>query len=304
MNTYLMTWNPRQWEWVLLEKQAGQTARGHRVAERWSCGNTKKIQRGDRLFLLKQGHEQPRGIMASGWATSFPHEDEHWDKERAGQGGTAIYVDADWDTILNPAAEDLLPTSSVEDGRLPTVHWNTQKSGITIPEDVARELEALWAQHVRVLRAPEAADVLELDDEEEQEFPEGRVLYRLHRYHGRRGDLPRRAKALALKQFGRLACVVCTFDFFEAYGELGKEYIECHHTVPVSQLKEGTKTKVNDLVLVCSNCHRMLHRCRPWLGTKELKFLLRRANGSRWGRHNPRLTGEQESDRPRTDRHE
>jgi predicted HNH restriction endonuclease len=150
-----------------------------------------------------------------------------------------------------------------------------------------------------VLRAPDAGGVREPDGEEEQGFPEGRVLYRLHRYHERSGDVPRLAKALALKRFGRLACVVCAFDSFEAYGELGREYIECHHTVPVSQLTAGAKTKVSDLVLVCSNCHRMLHRRRPWLGTKELGLLLRRANGGGWRRHKPRLAGGQEPEGPR-----
>lgn len=59
------------------------------------------------------------------------------------------------------------------------------------------------------------------------------------------------------------------------YGEVGKDFIECHHTVPVSELTEGMKTKLSDMALVCSNCHRMLHRKRPWLRLSDLKALLR-----------------------------
>ncbi len=44
---------------------------------------------------------------------------------------------------------------------------------------------------------------------------------------------------------------------------IGSDFIEGHHTVPISELKGEVKTKVKDVALVCSNCHRMLHRRRP-----------------------------------------
>lgn len=43
---------------------------------------------------------------------------------------------------------------------------------------------------------------------------------------------------------------------------------------PISEMAENEETKVEDIVLVCSNCHRMLHRKRPWLTINELKELL------------------------------
>ncbi|WP_421989133.1 HNH endonuclease [Roseococcus sp.] len=42
-----------------------------------------------------------------------------------------------------------------------------------------------------------------------------------------------------------------------AYGERGRGFIECHHTRPLHTLRPGDKTKIADLVLVCSNCHWM-----------------------------------------------
>lgn len=67
------------------------------------------------------------------------------------------------------------------------------------------------------------------------------------------------AKQQALqKGNGRISCEVCGFDFVEKYGSIGNEFIECHHRIPVST---GQRiTRVQDLALVCSNCHRMLHR--------------------------------------------
>ena len=71
-----------------------------------------------------------------------------------------------------------------------------------------------------------------------------------------------------------LKCNVCNFDFYETYGELGKGFIECHQTIPVSEYVNSRNTNAKDLVLVCSNCHRMLHRRRPWLTIDELASLL------------------------------
>ena len=56
-------------------------------------------------------------------------------------------------------------------------------------------------------------------------------------------------------------CMVCGFDFYEAYGRLGKGFIEVHHTKPLSEVGEEVSVSVEkDLVCLCSNCHRMIHR--------------------------------------------
>ena len=55
-------------------------------------------------------------------------------------------------------------------------------------------------------------------------------------------------------------CKVCGLHFDEDYGELGTEFAEAHHIVPLSKLSGMVKTSLEDLVTVCANCHRMLHR--------------------------------------------
>lgn len=112
-------------------------------------------------------------------------------------------------------------------------------------------------------------------DEDELEFPEGKVLYRVHRQRERNRKLIAQVKKEALNK-GELHCQVCGFDFYKTYGEIGKEYIECHHTIPVSSYQINQTTKIKDLVLVCSNCHRMLHRRRPWLNIADLKLILKK----------------------------
>ena len=55
-------------------------------------------------------------------------------------------------------------------------------------------------------------------------------------------------------------CRVCEFSFPEMYGRLGEGFAEAHHTVPLSVLTPNTPIRQDDLITVCANCHRMLHR--------------------------------------------
>ncbi|TDQ11401.1 HNH endonuclease [Pedobacter metabolipauper] len=97
-------------------------------------------------------------------------------------------------------------------------------------------------------------------DDDEESVPEGKVLYRLHKLRERNKNIVLKKKNDALNKFNKLQCEICGFDFYSKYGEVGFGFIECHHITPLSDLEPNTKTKPEDLALVCSNCHRMLHR--------------------------------------------
>ena len=140
-------------------------------------------------------------------------------------------------------------------------------------DDRARLAATAEAIRARVHHRPTEESITTAEDEED-EFQEGKVLFRAHRSRERNRTLVKRAKGLAMKKHGRLVCQICGFDFKDRYGQLGEGYIECHHTVPISHLNPGTKTKVTDLALLCSNCHRMVHRRRPWLTIPDLLNLL------------------------------
>ena len=111
---------------------------------------------------------------------------------------------------------------------------------------------------------------------EDEEFPEGRILTRVHKQRERNRSAVRRKKERVMSETGRLRCEACDFDFQAIYGSLGNGFAECHHTVPVADLKEGQSTRLSDLAIVCANCHRMLHRSRPLMSVAELRDLLRR----------------------------
>ena len=110
----------------------------------------------------------------------------------------------------------------------------------------------------------------------EVEFPEGKLIQRKHFSRERNSQLIKTAKGEFKKKHGKLYCQICEFDFEEIYGEMGEDFIEGHHTIPISELTGKEKTKVKDIAMVCSNCHRMLHRKRPWLKMEELGKLIRK----------------------------
>ena len=119
---------------------------------------------------------------------------------------------------------------------------------------------------------PELSDVGMTEDD--QSFPEGKKKLRQHLVRERNQALVSRKKGIAKKE-AKLSCCICEFSFEEYYGDIGRDYIEAHHVLPVSELKEDCETRLEDIVLVCSNCHRILHRKRPWLGADELKSILK-----------------------------
>lgn len=100
---------------------------------------------------------------------------------------------------------------------------------------------------------------------------EGGVSYRLHKRYERDRRIIDQKKAMALAEFGCLKCECCEFDFAEEYGEVGFGFIEAHHRKPVFKMKPGAKTRKEDLSLVCSNCHRIIHSRREPLTIDEVK---------------------------------
>lgn len=93
---------------------------------------------------------------------------------------------------------------------------------------------------------------------EEETGTEGGRKLSLVSIFERRSEL--RTRAIAIHG---TTCIVCGFNFEVAYGKHGKNYIEVHHVVPVSTLTEPSAiSPKNDMAVLCSNCHRMVHRKR------------------------------------------
>lgn len=110
---------------------------------------------------------------------------------------------------------------------------------------------------------------------EVMEAEEGLKKYTLHKSFERNNTLVNNLKARRMQIDPLLHCEICGFSFIEKYGDIGDGFIEAHHKVPLSTIGEQTITHENDLILVCSNCHRMLHRSNPTLTIQELTSRLK-----------------------------
>ena len=156
--TYLLTWNPKKFHWEDIEETVALLHEDGSVDLEWSCGRSKRIAAGDRIFLMRQGAE-PKGIIASAVAVSGAIEGEHWDAEKAAQGRTETSVQLDCEVLLNPDVEAPLSRSTLL-GRVPDVNWDTQVSGISIAAGPAETLEDLWAEHLESLgyQLPDESD--------------------------------------------------------------------------------------------------------------------------------------------------
>ncbi|SHL67031.1 HNH endonuclease [Flavobacterium chilense] len=99
---------------------------------------------------------------------------------------------------------------------------------------------------------------------------------KLHKYKERNADIIIKAKNQA-SLLNKLYCEVCSFNFADEYPNLGEGFIECHHKNPIAT--GGIRiTKVEDLAIVCSNCHRMLHRKNnigKYYSVDELKSIIK-----------------------------
>ena len=107
---------------------------------------------------------------------------------------------------------------------------------------------------------------------------EGGIILREHLRRERNPELRRKKLADAKRRGLPIACEVCAFDFGHFYGPHGLDYIEVHHRTPLHVTGE-TETKLADLALVCSNCHRMIHRSKQWLTVDELTVIVTRQRG-------------------------
>lgn len=71
--------------------------------------------------------------------------------------------------------------------------------------------------------------------------------------------------------------MACGFNFAKQYGQLGQGFIHVHHIRPVAELSFAVTIDPKiDLVVLCANCHAMVHRDKEnTLSIDEVKRTIR-----------------------------
>jgi 5-methylcytosine-specific restriction protein A len=264
INTYLFVWNPKRWTWNDIEQSIEQIDKTGKCSERWSCGNTKSIQSGDRVFLVKVGTE-PKGIVAAGFTTTTPFLDRHW----SGENRKTFYVDIDFEVLLNPDEEPILTLDILKTGNLATQNWTPQASGISIRPELVEELEAVWFDFL-ITQNIRHNPFIPLDSEAQKVYTEGTPNQIFITKYERNPF----ARSKCLERYG-YSCSVCDFNFEQIYGDIGKDFIHVHH---LTQLANFGKTyqidPTKDLRPVCPNCHSIIHKRRIPFTIEEVKVFL------------------------------
>jgi len=70
-------------------------------------------------------------------------------------------------------------------------------------------------------------------------------------------------------------CEICRFSYIKTFGKSIRECLEVHHKNPLYEIKKKVVTNINDLLLICPNCHRAIHTKKPPLTPDRLKKLLK-----------------------------
>lgn len=114
------------------------------------------------------------------------------------------------------------------------------------------------------------------DVDQSKSIEEGNPRLVAHLRRERNTTIVKAKKAVVLKATGKLCCEVCGFDFKEFYGEPGEGFCEVHHLQPLSKADGKINTELKDLAIICSNCHRIIHRSDPMPSVEKLSKSLRR----------------------------
>lgn len=139
INAYLFAWNAIKWPWPDIADSIKEIKQTGITAQPWTCASHRTVKPGDRAFLVKLGSE-PKGVMGSGYVSSFPFQDVNY------SGRQVKRVIVNFDILLNPETERVLPLPDLKQGVMAKQLWSPQASGIAIKPDVLPELEEVWRE--------------------------------------------------------------------------------------------------------------------------------------------------------------
>ena len=169
-------------------------------------------------------------------------------------------------TLLSPDERTLLIPRAVKGGIGQSNVWYADS-----PES---------KKHVaRVLKFIEKGYLDELPDVDRYlSGKEGNPRFVTHLKRERNRALVKAKKKEVLNKTGTLCCEVCNFDFKKIYGEIGEGFCEVHHLKQLSKTDGVVETELKDLAVVCSNCHRIIHKESPILEISQLRQIINSPN--------------------------
>ena len=138
---WLLTWNPKKWNWAELQADRDTAIDGKPVKHAWRCSSTLPKE-GDHAYLMRLGVE-PKGIVAHGTIASGSYESRDRDEQKAQSRNMTRYVDVKFSEVRD-ADRDLIVSLDLLKERVPGQHWEPSGSGIKLNPPAPLVLGELW----------------------------------------------------------------------------------------------------------------------------------------------------------------
>ena len=214
---------------------------------------------GDRAFIWRAGTES--GIVAAGIVVETPVKasevlhpealgDDLWFAEKP--EGDEPKVGVALDSVRLSIAEGMVSRSAVKDDPLlqqSTIIRMANATVFHLNETERKQIEELWAASY--------------ESEPEESVPsaaEGKVQLRAHRRRERSRFLVRKKLEDFRRLHGSLHCEACSFAEVGQYPHaLAASVFEVHHILPLASAATPRRTTLDDLKVLCANCHRAVH---------------------------------------------
>ncbi len=214
---------------------------------------------GDRAFIWRAGTES--GIVAAGIVVETPVKasevlhpealgDDLWFAEKP--EGDEPKVGVALDSVRLSIAEGMVSRSAVKDDPLlqqSTIIRMANATVFHLNETERKQIEELWAASY--------------ESEPEESVPsaaEGKIQLRAHRRRERSRFLVRKKLEDFRRLHGSLHCEACSFAEVGQYPHaLAASVFEVHHILPLASAATPRRTTLDDLKVLCANCHRAVH---------------------------------------------
>lgn len=230
----------------------------------WSAPRFRaEISVGDRAYIWRSGDDA--GAIASGVIveTAVPAPrvihpealgDDLWVQDAPDEKDYKVGIALE--SIRLTAGEGMLSRSVLKDDVLlsaSTIMRMPSGTVFRLDEEQSKQMDALWSQS-------------QVDDDLIASVPtalEGRVELVAHRRRERSRLLVSKKREMMRASTGSLACEICGLGESAPYPQsLAASVFEVHHRVPLSLATAPKHTSLDDLAVVCANCHRAVHATR------------------------------------------
>jgi 5-methylcytosine-specific restriction protein A len=243
MSTFLLTYNPKIWEWNTIEHDIEVVKKNGFVKTTWDCFS-KQPKEGDLFFIMALGTSKQKGVFCYGCVEELTENEAstiHKNKITNILNGNIV-------VLLNPDKEKILDINILKN-KFSNTKWDSRNSGIKIGENDVDGLLELWNSF---LQENQVINYVHTN----KEYLDGNLRQKLTSEYERNMQ----ARIACIEHYGYI-CQVCKISMEKIYGDVGKHFIHVHHKKFLSHIKKGHMVNpINDLITLCPNCHSMLHR--------------------------------------------